>query len=213
MFDLTLIRSVGFILTRNLLILQNQNGKAIVPVKDHFLARVTYRGTSALKKIKKKFEESGLIERVKETPFRQFFEAEDLKFSGALYHSMMLHKTICFKDSEVQFCFGSSYARFGLIEYALITGLDFSKEPSDAEMKAHCTSDRILDTHFNGASENLILKQLEDSLDSATDLNDIFKLGLCCLVEGVLITHEPKSKITVSYLRMVEDLEFFNRYP
>ena len=129
-------------------------------------------------KIKKKFEDGGLIERVKQTPFRQFFEAEELKFSGALYHLMMLHKSVCAKDTEVQFCFRVAYTRFGLTEYALIIGLNFSKEPSDAELKEHCTSDRILDNHFNGMSEKLVLKQLEEAFAIATDLDDIFKLGL-----------------------------------
>ena len=90
------------------MILQKQNTKVIVPVNDHFPARVTYRGNTTLAKIKKKFEDSGLIERVMQTSFRQFFAAEDLKFSGALYHLMMLHKSVCDKDTEVQFCLGSA---------------------------------------------------------------------------------------------------------
>ena len=47
--------------------------KLIVPLADHFLSRMTYRGMKHLEDIKKKFSEFGLFDRVKESPFKQFF--------------------------------------------------------------------------------------------------------------------------------------------
>ena len=47
--------------------------KLIVPLADHFPGRVTYRGKKHLEGIKKKFIKFGLFDRVKESPFKQFF--------------------------------------------------------------------------------------------------------------------------------------------
>ena len=58
--------------------------KFLLPLTDHFPGRVTYRGNGYFKITKDKFEELGLIERVKESPFKQFFMAEKLDFSASI---------------------------------------------------------------------------------------------------------------------------------
>ena len=66
--------------------------KLIVPLADHFPGRVTYRGKKHLEEIKKKFIKFGLLDRAKESPFKQFFLASEFNFSGVLVHQFMLRK-------------------------------------------------------------------------------------------------------------------------
>ena len=64
--------------------------KLIVPLADHFPGRVTYRGKKHLEEIKKKIIKFGLLDRVKESPFKQFFLAPEFQFSGVLVHQLLL---------------------------------------------------------------------------------------------------------------------------
>ena len=66
--------------------------KLLVPFSDHFPGRVTYRGSSTLNHIKTRFLELGLLERAKESPFKQFFLASEFNFSGVLVHQLLLRK-------------------------------------------------------------------------------------------------------------------------
>ena len=98
--------------------------KFLLPLTDHFPGRVTYRGNGYFKTIKDKFEELGLIERVKESPFKQFFMAEKLDFSASLMHQLMLRKIQCFKEDELHLHLGSRPCRFGRSEFALVTKVE-----------------------------------------------------------------------------------------
>ena len=60
--------------------------RMIVTVDDHYTDRVTWRGQVAMKTIKDKFEDLKLLERAKECPFKQFFQAQPLQFSCVLIH-------------------------------------------------------------------------------------------------------------------------------
>lgn len=47
--------------------------KLIVPIKSHFRIKVTTRDGGVMTKIKEKFNELGLIEKMEKSPFGQFF--------------------------------------------------------------------------------------------------------------------------------------------
>ncbi|XP_062104430.1 uncharacterized protein LOC133815629 [Humulus lupulus] len=124
----------------------------IVPVEEHFTGRITWRGSWYFPKIKEKFIQCGLLDRVKESPFKQFFMAEPLNFSGALVHQLLLHKFRGEKTDEVQFYIGKKRCRFSQLEFVLVTGLNFEGGPSEAEIKAKTPSDRLILEYFNGHS-------------------------------------------------------------
>ncbi|XP_062076473.1 uncharacterized protein LOC133781482 [Humulus lupulus] len=186
--------------------------KYLLPLTDHFPGRVTYRGNGYFKTIKDKFEELGLIERVKESPFKQFFMAEKLDFSASLMHQLMLRKIQCFKEDELHLHLGSRPCRFGRGEFALVTGLNFSSGPSETDLKKHLTSDRLIKEYFND-EETVKLMHLEAALKNCTIVEDAYKLGLCFFVEGVLLAREGKLNVWIDSLKMVEDTEYFFTYP
>ena len=53
------------------------------------------------------------------------------------------------------------------------------------------------------------LTSLENVFVSCNDVEDGWKLGLCYLVEGLLLADEPTSKVNLDFLSLVEDREFF----
>lgn len=99
--------------------------KLIVPLADHFSGRVTYMGKKHLEEIKKKIIKFSLLDRVKESPFKQFFLASEFNFSRVLVHQFMLRKIHTGLQNEVHFCLGMKKCRFGVEEFAFVTGLNF----------------------------------------------------------------------------------------
>ena len=186
--------------------------KLFIPLSEHFPGRVTYRGMGHLEEIKKRFGEMGLLERVKESPFKQFFVAPEFQFSGVLVHQLLLRKISTKSDEEVHFLLGTKTCRFGLGEFALVTGLNFGAGPSQAELEEHLSCDRLVTDYFNDA-EKVKLSQLQVAFNNCTVVEDVYKLGLCFFVEGVLNAMEDKLHIRSDILRIVEDLEFFFNYP
>ena len=184
----------------------------IVPVEEHFTGRITWRGSWYFPKIKAKFTECGLLDRVKESPFKQFFMAEPLNFSGALVHHLLLHKFRGEKTDEVLFYIGKKRCRFSQLEFALVTGLNFEAGPSEAEIKAKTTSDRLILEYFNGHSP-VSIGQLRRTFESCQIVDDVYKMGLCLLVEGVLKGREEKLMVWTDMLKMVDDVDFFFQYP
>ena len=55
-----------------------QMSRMIIPINDHYIGRVPRMGQVAMKTIKDKFEDLKLLERAKECPFKQFFQAQHL---------------------------------------------------------------------------------------------------------------------------------------
>ncbi|XP_062100175.1 uncharacterized protein LOC133806055 [Humulus lupulus] len=183
----------------------------IVPVEEHFTGRITWRGSWYFPKIKAKFIQCGLLDRVKESPFKQFFMAEPLNFSGALVHQLLLHKFRGEKTDEVQFYIGKKRCRFSQLEFALVTGLNFEAGPSEAEIKAKTTSDQLILEYFNGHSP-VSIGQLRRTFESCQIVDDVYKMGLCLLVEGVLKGREEKLMVWTDMLKMVDDVDFFFQY-
>ncbi|XP_062110870.1 uncharacterized protein LOC133822513 [Humulus lupulus] len=186
--------------------------KLLVPFSDHFPGRVTYRGSSTLNHIKTRFLELGLLERAKESPFKQFFLASEFNFSGVLVHQLLLRKIANNNEDEVHFFLGSKSCRFGMGEFALVTGLDFSAFPSPEELEGRNLSDRLIKEYFNDA-EKVKLSQVDHAFKTCTVVEDVYKLGLCLFVEGVLNAIEGKLHIWRDILKIVENVEYFFSYP
>ena len=186
----------------------------IIPTSQHCPGRVEYRGSGIFNKIKTQFQKFNLIDRAKESPFGQFWRASTLTFSSVLFHQLMLHKMkVDFeKAEEVCFYVGRNETKFGVVEFALITGLNFSQGSTEDEKSAYSRSDRLLNLYFN-KSKSIKLDQLQDQFLRCETPEDVYRLGLCLFVEAVLLGRESNVHISTYILKFVEDLEFFFKIP
>ena len=73
----------------------------ILAIEDHYLGRVSQRATTVMANIKAKFNALGLSQRVTICPFKQFFIAPDLKFSGQIIHQLLLRKVRSSNNNEM----------------------------------------------------------------------------------------------------------------
>ena len=102
--------------------------------------------------------------------------------------------------------------RFGLIEFAFITGLKFGQYPTHDVLTEMSSSKRLLQNYLNGDVSSK-LGDLEAAFLNYVDVEDCWKIGLCYLVEVVLLIDEPWSKVNIDLLSYVEDKEFVFQYP
>ncbi|KAM6560615.1 hypothetical protein CsatA_029854 [Cannabis sativa] len=186
----------------------------ILPLSDHFPGRITYRGNGYFASIKAKFEAFNLTQKVKETPFGVFWNASELKFSRVIVHQLLLRKKKVSeaKNDEVWFYVGKTEASFGRSEFGLITGLKMSSGPLSEELTAQCDSDRILRDYLNN-SKRVTFKTLWLAFEACDVDDDVYKLGLCAFVEGVLLSRAEGVYIWTDMLKLVENEEKFFEYP
>ncbi|XP_075491429.1 uncharacterized protein LOC142529704 [Primulina tabacum] len=104
--------------------------------------------------------------------------------------------------------------RFSLLEYCLITGLDWAIEPEDLPDRGVFGT-----THFLGKAD-IVLGDLEGKIivqehnETGLDMEKIKMASLyfCCAIFGEA-TRKKTTKIDPKYLRLVDDLDMFNHYP
>ena len=178
-----------------------QMSRLIVAIEEHYLRRVSQRATTIMPKIKAKFEALGLNERAINCPFKQFFLVPDVKFSRVLIHQLLLRKVKSKESNEMHFLIGGKVLRFGLLEFALMTGLNFGQYPNLAKIIEMSISRRLVETYMNGD----VAPKLIDLGNAFLSCEDGWKLGL----EGLLLADEPTSKVNLDFLSFVEDAKFF----
>ncbi|POO03028.1 hypothetical protein TorRG33x02_010890 [Trema orientale] len=95
-------------------------------------------------KIKEKFEKFDLTERAKNCLFKQFFLVPPLRVSRILHQ--LLHRIVKSKNpDELLFFVRRSHLRFGLGEFALITALNFDKDPDMVKYKSISSNRRLVE--------------------------------------------------------------------
>ena len=181
-------------------------------IKYVFREKILRFSKSLYPKIKDKFEEFNLLDRVRESPFKQFFERAPIQFSGAFFHQLMLHKIKSDKPDEVHFYVGRKRCRFGRVEFGLVTGLNLLPGPTEEDIKQNGSSDRLIQEYFNG-SASITFGQLRRVFESCTEADDVYKLGMALFVMGVLTGKEEKTDVSPFVIRMVDNLPFFYEYP
>ena len=63
--------------------------KLLLAVDEHYIGRVTWRGQLTFNTIRVKFEELQLLKKGRACPFKQFFKAPLLRFSGIIIHQLL----------------------------------------------------------------------------------------------------------------------------
>ncbi|CAA3019852.1 Hypothetical predicted protein [Olea europaea subsp. europaea] len=119
----------------------------------------------------------------------------------------------CDKSHELWFNLQGHLTRFGLQEYAIVTGLHArSFSEGDRYTKA-LEKRRLKEKHFKSL-EKISCAQLEKAfLRTSTPRADRYKLGLALIVEGVIIAPDNNVGIDEDTLAIVDDLELFFAYP
>ncbi|PON50136.1 hypothetical protein TorRG33x02_315590 [Trema orientale] len=191
---------------------KNQKSKLLVPFEEHFPGRVTIKGTTMMSKIKERFEKYDLLEKAKQCSFKQFFLTPPMQASGVLIHQLLLRKVKSKNPAELQFFTWDSNLRFRLGEFALIMALNFGKDPDVVKYKSMTCSMRLRETYLNNEA-NVRSGELEAAFLNCEEKEDIWKLGLCYLVDGLLMAHESSTKILMDMLSFVENEEDFFNYP
>ncbi|KAM6558893.1 hypothetical protein CsatA_028132 [Cannabis sativa] len=84
--------------------------------------------------------------------------------------------------------------------------------PSSEELTAQCDSDRILRDYLNN-SKRVTFKTLWLAFEACDVADDVYKLGLCAFVEGVLLSWAEGVYIWTDMLKLVENEDNFFEYP
>ncbi|XP_062085260.1 uncharacterized protein LOC133791349 [Humulus lupulus] len=186
----------------------------MLPTERHYPAKAAYRGGSIMSTIIAKFTTFDLLERAKQSPFKQFFLAPPLQYSGVIIHQLLLRRVVGRGKNEycLNFNICGQNTRFGISEFGLITGLNCGISPDQAKYKEMTKSKRLLQTYLNN-KECLSSEELEDGFKRCDVKEDVWKLGLCFLVDSLLLPSEPKMKCFIDVLSMVENEDDFFNYP
>ena len=184
----------------------------ILPSELHFPARVTMLFTGALAKIKDKFGSAGLMERVEESVFGQFFKAPETKFSGVIIHELLMRRVKSNTPTELHFYIGGKKLRFSANEFGLVTGLSFADYPARDELNLKQSNKRLLSQYLNNA-QRVYLSDLESAFVQCPDVEDTWKLGLCYFVSTVIMAQEPKTQLDQRLLGLAESVDDFLKFP
>ncbi|XP_062094867.1 uncharacterized protein LOC133800816 isoform X2 [Humulus lupulus] len=185
-----------------------------IPIEDRYVGHMTYRGSRRLTKLKKRFEGHGLLGRVNEFVFGPVFTAPAFSFFGALVHTLLLWKVKSLRGDEVHFLMGPNLCKFWVHEFVIITDLSCSCPPLAADIQPHLTSSRLVDTYFSvEPKKDIKFNVLERAFSMCDILDDLYKLGLFYFVEGILLVAEYDNAIWRDSLSMVNELDYFEKYP
>ena len=137
-------------------------------------------------------------------------------FWGQGVHYMLMHSVKCNKKNEMWFVVEGKPLRFGMMEYALVTGLGCGKVPTKAEADAVRKSAGAINfckKVLKGA-KSITGKVLEKRL-STVRFSDAEKIKVCLILflHSILLAGDSTKAIEKDWLLFVSDLEFFNSYP
>ncbi|CAL8990358.1 unnamed protein product, partial [Prunus brigantina] len=111
----------------------------------------------------------------------------------------------------LSYAIGSNVVQFSAKVFCLISGLKFGVEP-------HITAEdegvnRLLDAHITNKN-HITLQDIEKAFLSAKfGSEDVFKLGMLCFIEFVILGKAPNVRINEEYLHLVHNMEELNNFP
>lgn len=134
------------------------------------------------------------------------YRTEEQQFCSRLIHEFILRIVDSGKTNEIWFKLNNHFARFGIQEYCLITGLPCHEVTAELDS----SDDRLRNIYFHG-TKRITMVMLFETFHQCENMEDKFKLGLVMLVECVL---KPVGRyINYQTLGMVENLDEFLIYP
>ncbi|CAL2270601.1 unnamed protein product [Prunus armeniaca] len=167
---------------------------------------------TAISTIKEKFSLQQL-RRFEESCFGHLLLIEDLKWTSPTVHGLLLRKAdlkTVSQVNEIKFIVGNKVIQFTVQQFCVVTGLRFGNLPFiPIATNENCSLKRKY--FYNDKTVSLL--ELEKAFLDCADEDDAFKLGFVYFVVFVLLSSEKHVHIDMQYLKMVEDLEEFVKYP
>ncbi|XP_022843203.1 uncharacterized protein LOC111366736 [Olea europaea var. sylvestris] len=140
-------------------------------------------------------------------------EVSDLQFFAQLIQQLVFCCIQTNKRHELWFNLQGHLARFGIQEYALVTGLRCGLLPDDNVMDRVLDKRRLKDKYFKHV-DKISCAQLEQTfLRSSMPRADWYKLDLALIIEGVFNAPDNNVGIDMETLLIVSDLDLFFSYP
>ena len=130
---------------------------------------------------------------------------DSLKFSAQLVHIMLCHEIITDKKHEMWFKVGSKVARFSIIEFAAITGLN-CKDFFDVELPSVTSRSELSISSLN-------FDILADIMERESDLKKKIRWANVLLVDSVLLPKRRNVEIDGTIYALSTDMDSFSNYP
>jgi len=117
------------------------------------------------------------------------------------------------KMHEIWFRVNDKHVCFGLIEFALIMGLNCSAYPHESKLNKVLRKGENF--HFKVTKNKNITSTKLISLIKSNKLNKEQKLkcSLVWFVHSMLLAHDRSKIVDSNHIKMADDLDFFNSYP
>ncbi|CAA2954001.1 Hypothetical predicted protein [Olea europaea subsp. europaea] len=134
-------------------------------------------------------------------------------FSAQLIQQLVFCCIQIDKRHELQLNLQGHLAKFGIQEYALVTGLRCGLLSDDNVMERVLDKRRLKDKYFKHV-DKILCAQLEQTfLRSSTPRADRYKVGLVLIIEGVFNALDNNVGIDMEMLSIIDDLDLFFSYP
>lgn len=160
------------------------------------------------------------LQYIKNSCFGKLFEfpARQCPVSCKLIHAFLTRQLLCEDRHTLWSVFGSDPICFGLKEFGTITGLPCGEFPADYDTeladqsKANTDPDWI---RLIGKKKFVTIADLRHRLetDKRMPARKKLQIALILIVDGVLIAHQQKTRPTLKYVKMVQDVDAFCQHP
>ncbi|CAA3028901.1 Hypothetical predicted protein [Olea europaea subsp. europaea] len=189
------------------------NFEPLVPENARLRGHIPQRNNLRYVKIVVKYFDERQREDFRNSCLGFLSELSDLQFSVQLIQQLLFCCIRTDKRHELWFNLQGHLARFGIQEYALVTGLRCGLLLDDNVMERVLNKRRLKDKYFKHV-DKISCAQLEQTfLRSSTPQADRYKLGLALIIEGVFNTPDNYVGIDMETLLIVDDLDLFFLYP
>ncbi|CAA2989121.1 Hypothetical predicted protein [Olea europaea subsp. europaea] len=184
-----------------------------VPENVRLSARISQRSNVKYIKIVKDNFDDRLRADFRDSCLGFLADAPEIQFSAQLIQALVCRGIRCDKSHELWFNVQGHLTRFGLQEYAIVTGLHAGSF-SEGDWYTKALEKRRLKEKYFKSLVKISCAQLEKAfLRASTPRVDRYKLGLALIVEGVITALDNNVGIDEDTLAIVDDLELFFRTP
>ena len=149
--------------------------------------------------------------------FEHFLECRNFPFSGVILHNLLLRQVAYEENSredQLWFQIGEHLIRLSIVEWCLVTGLSYGV---DTELRNNKIVHRLWNTYFSGVHRKINLKEFDVLFKKlkfeAMDDIDALKIALFYFAARVLNVRKNHCQIIFSWLKEVDDIEYFRKRP
>ncbi|XP_024030942.1 uncharacterized protein LOC112094407 [Morus notabilis] len=183
------------------------------PMKEYFPVKVTMKSKiEALEVIRQNLDPETKMPIFKESAFGHLISmSESMIYFGVLTHYLLLRQIEIEKKYELWFMVNGKPTRFGMREFALITGLNCGKIPESYVVLKASNNIRLLE--YFKAHVVLVADLKKLFTKNKIKGSDKAKIAIIYFLAQVLLSEDEKKTVPLDWLSYVDDLEFFNSYP